>query len=272
MIIVRLMGGCGNQMFQYAFGRNLSLKYNVPLKLDLSFLKRRDMGPNFTYRDYDLDIFNIKEDFQHSGYTAVVNEPHFNYSGPLVKKIDEVYKLNKLNLLIDGYWQSPKYFSEFEQQIRSDFTFKNTITDSELLSNILSSNSVMINIRRTDYLNTNYHGVLDMTYINSGINIINQKVKNPQYFIFSDDIEWCRQNIHLDNMTIVDHSHKGDRFSNYLQLMTSCKHFIIPNSTFAWWAAWLNSSKSKVVVSPKDWFADKNTNTTDLIPSNWIRI
>jgi hypothetical protein len=273
------MGGMGNQMFQYAFARNLSLKYNIPLKLDLSFLKNRNMGDNFTYRDYDLDIFNVYEDFDISNVINIfrVNEPHYQYSKSLIDSIDITLANSNNTILINGYWQTPKYFMDFESKIREDFEFINKIENADfnildIYNKICSENSIMLNVRRTDYLNTNYHGVIGMDYINRSVEYINSKVDNPHYFIFSDDIDWCKDNIKLDNMTIVDHSYKGDRFSYYLQLMKSCKHFIIPNSSFAWWAAWLNNNANKIVISPKKWFTDPNINTNDLIPDSWIRI
>lgn len=293
MIIVKLAGGMGNQMFEYAFGRALSLKYNIPLKIDLSFLKRRDMGAGFVYRDYDLDLFNVNADFEIKPEDIQnlirIGEPHFHYSELLVKRIDEIFTGKDLNLppesfnierniLIDGYWQSPKYFLDSEERIRKDMTFRNPIENSEdekviaMLGDIKNSNSVMVNIRRTDYLNTNFHGVLGNDFIDGGTKIIESKVEDPKYFVFSDDVEWCENNIKLDNVVFVDHYYKGDRFSYYLQLMINCKHFIVPNSTFAWWAAWLNESSDKIVIAPKNWFTDPNINTNDIIPENWIRI
>jgi hypothetical protein len=275
MIVVTLMGGMGNQMFQYALGRNLSLKYNIPLKIDLSFLKNKNMGANFIYRDYDLNIFNVYEDFE-IGQVNVkrINEPNFQYSSNIS---DMVTNSPGDNFLLNGYWQTPKYFEEFEEQIRKDFTFRDKVEDADdhikdMLVKIKSTNSVLLNVRRTDYLNTNYHGVMGNEYLDKGVELIESKVENPHYFLFSDDVEWCKENIKYENMTIVDHSYKGDRFSYYLQLMKNCKHFIIPNSSFAWWAAWLNEGEDKIVITPEKWFTDSNINTSDLIPDNWIRI
>lgn len=141
-----------------------------------------------------------------------------------------------------------------------------------MLYKIKSSNSVLLNVRRTDYLNTHYHGVMDKEYLEKGIEIIKSKIEKPYFFLFSDDIEWCKENLKYEDMTIVDHSYKGDRFSYYLQLMMNCKNFIIPNSSFAWWAAWLNNDDDKVVICPKNWFTDSKIDTSDLIPENWIRI
>lgn len=276
MIIVKLSGGLGNQMFEYSIGRALSIKNNTELKLDLSFLKNKNMGHNFVYRDYELDMFNGVEDFDFTldnCFTAA--EPHLHYSKEFVENIGR--NADK-KILIDGYWQSPLYFDEIQSIIRSDFQFKNKIDASSdervlsMLNDIRDTNSVMINVRRTDYLNTDFHGVMGMEYINKAIALIESKIENPKYFIFSDDIEWCKENIKLDNMVIVDHSYKGDRFSYYLQLMIECKHFIIPNSTFAWWAAWLSESDNKIVIAPKNWFANPNINTESITPSTWIRI
>jgi hypothetical protein len=275
MIIVTLMGGMGNQMFQYALARSLSLKYNTPLKIDLSFLKNRNMGAGFIYRDYDLNLFNVYEDFEIGRISATkINEPHFHYT----KNISDIIcNSPNNNFILNGYWQTPKYFEEFEDQIRKDFTFRDRIEDADdyikdMLNKIKSSNSVLLNVRRTDYLNTNYHGVMGNEYINKGVELLESKVEDPHYFVFSDDVEWCKENIKYDNMTIVDHSYKGDRFSYYLQLMKNCKHFIIPNSSFAWWGAFLNEDSDKIVIAPKQWFTDSNINTNDLIPDSWIRI
>ena len=277
MIVVRLMGGLGNQMFQYAFGRALSIKYNRELKIDLSFLTNRNRGSNFVYRNYELDIFNIENEFYNSDLEQLelINEVDFDFSEDISEKIGGIYH-NK-NILLDGHWASFKYFSEFESQIRRDFTFKNTIENSDqnvmnMLSMILETESVLINVRRTDFLNSDFHGVMGMDYINKSKKIIEEKVNNPHYFIFSDDIDWCRENLKENNMTIVDHSYKGDRFSYYLQLMSSCKNFIIPNSTFAWWAAWLNNNLDKIVISPKIWLNSPNLELKDLTPHNWIRV
>lgn len=278
MIISKLMGGLGNQMFQYAVARNLSLNHNVELKIDLSFLNNRNMGSNFVYRDYDLNLFNIKPDFEIDFSKRIVhsNQPHFHYSKSYIDSISNLL-LEGNSVLLDGYWQSPFFFSEFEEEIRKDFEFINKVENEtgeikEMLNLIESTNSVMLNVRRTDYLNTSFHGVMGMDYLNKAKDIIEQKVENPHYFIFSDDVNWCKENINFENMTLVDHRYKGEKFGYYLQLMSKCKHFIIPNSTFAWWAAWLNTNDSKVVIAPKQWFTDSKINTNDIIPSDWIRI
>ena len=263
----------GNQMFQYVFARSLSLKYNIPFKIDLSFLKRRDLG-DFTYRDYDLDLYNINVDFINDiNNVEYLNEQDFNFSDSLVKHIINVDK----NVLLDGYWQSYKYFLGCDKQIKNDFQFKENIKTFKderfinMINHIESSNSVLIHVRRTDYLNSNYHWIINMDYINKAVDVIKSKVDNPHFFIFSDDLKWCVDNIKLDNMTIVDEYFKGNRFSNYHQLMRMCKYFIISNSTFSWWAAWLCEFENKIVIAPEIWDSSMR-NISDLIPDSWIRI
>jgi hypothetical protein len=264
------MGGMGNQMFQYAFGKRLSLQTGRELILDLSFLNRRDLGSNFVYRNYDLDIFNLSEhkivnNFEEN-YDLIVDDFDFKLKDltPIDNIIEKCLNNKSENIYLDGYWSSPKYFSN---NINSEFSFRDTIINesTSLLQDILSSNSVLLNIRRTDFLNGDFHGVFGKDYILNSINKLNKTEDNLKFFIFSDDIEWCNNNLHdIPNSVIVDHIHKGNKFSNYLQLMTNCKHFIIPNSTFAWWAAYLSQNQNKKVIHPEIWLKEFNA-TCDLL-------
>lgn len=284
MIISLLKGGMGNQMFEYAFAKSLSLEYNIPFKMDQSFLLRRDLGDDFVYRNYDLDLFQVDENFIENQKLRIktIIEPHFHYSKEVLAEIKKILNPSifkrKSHLLLDGYWQSPLYFNKYEKEIRNDFSFKNTIENSgqapiiSLLEEIRETNSIMINVRRADYLNTDFHGVLGTDFIEKGVAEIRNQVENPKFYVFSDDVEWCKENIKLDNMKVVSHDYKGDKFGYYLQLMKACKHFIIPNSTFAWWAAWLNENPKKIVIAPKLWFSDQSINTNDIIPKGWKRI
>jgi len=284
MILVKLMGGMGNQMFQYAFAKSLASKCQTSFEMDLSFLKRRDMPEGFVYRNYDLDIYKVEERFADElpKKFDLIQEPHYHYSQQTVEDTEKKLKRKGIfkpkDVLLEGYWQSPKYFKDIEQEIRKNFCFKDSVVDSDLeniskmYSDISNSNSVMINVRRADYLDTDTHGVMGLEFIQKGIDLLNEKISDPKYFIFSDDVEWCKENVKLDNMVLVDHTHKGEKFGSYLELMKSCKHFIIPNSTFAWWAAWLCENENKIVIAPKRWFTDEKINTTDIIPDSWIRI
>jgi hypothetical protein len=288
------MGGMGNQMFQYAIGRQLALKHNTELKLDLSFLLDRTPIPNFVFRDYDLSIFNINADIASNEdikkiigsnkYTQRLTrtfnkvlpiknrnyfvEPHFHYTHDVLMLSKDVYT--------EGYWQSYKYFQDIEEAIRKEFTFKKDILPSSLnlVNKIKLCNSICLNVRRADFVENSYHGTTNISYYDEALSILEKSLgRDLEIFIFSDDIQWCKENLKFDYpITIVNYEHKGEKFGNYLQLMTSCKHFIIPNSSFAWWAAYLSNYKEKIIVAPKKWFNDEKNNTSDLMPQDWIRI
>jgi hypothetical protein len=293
MIVVKLMGGLGNQMFQYALGKSLSRRLHTSFKLDLGFLLDRTPRENFVFRNYDLDVFCLQAQIATPTETNAFipkkpngpvgktlekikskidpykyfYEPHFHYAA-------EVFNLPK-NTYLDGYWQSPKYFDRIEAEIRKDFEFKHPLPEAanSLAQHISQENSVCINVRRQDFLNNSFHGVCDMKYFNPAIKIMSSKVDSPHFFIFSDDPQWCIENFKLDApVTFVGHEFKGPKFSDYLRLMALCKHYIIPNSSFAWWATWLNPDKNKIVIAPQIWFADEKWDPKDLIPATWTRV
>lgn len=296
MIVVKLMGGLGNQMFQYAFAKNLAIKNNTVLKVDLSFLLDRTPRENFIFREYDLGIFKLNveqiEKDQLQKFLSPGSQSFFDrFLGK--KKIDTQtikeqffyfdaanISINE-NIYLEGYWQTEKYFKEIESIIKNDFSFRYPLSELETTLNdqILFTNSICVNFRRTDFVNlknsADTHGVTEMDYYEQAVALITDKVSDPHFYIFSDDIEWCKENVKLDYpMTFVDHQYKGVKFSSYLQLMKNCKHFIIPNSTFAWWAAWLAENENKVVIAPKNWFKDEilQNQTDDIIPTGWISI
>ena len=273
-VVVKLQGGLGNQMFQYAFAKKISIATGRNLILDKSFLLDKNPGPwnNYICRDYDLDIFNLSNcsevDYFDKKFLCIPEE--IDYSSTSISQIDlfidKIIKSDEENIYLDGYWASPRYFKDLfnyreEFSVRSDL-----VSFSPLSDEILSSNSVMINIRRTDFLNGNFHGVYGREYVLKCIKEIEKVEKNLRYYIFSDDITWCKENLSdIHDSFVVDHSNKGEKFSSYLYLMTLCKHFIIPNSTFAWWAAFLSGNKNKKVFYPKIWLKGPNVETNLLV-------
>lgn len=295
MIIVKLMGGLGNQMFQYATARHLAEKNKVPLKLDLSFLMDRTPRPEFTYRNYELGVFNIKEDF------ATIKEVEDYTIKPRRKISKLIYTIKKIfnpsyhikekhyhfdsevlnapsNIYMDGYWQSEKYFKSSEFIIRSDFTLKNKAEGDilKLQNRIQSLNSVSIHIRRGDYISSKatnaFHGICSLEYYYNAINYIIEKVSDPYFFIFSDDMHWVKDNITINAPHSFVENKSEVPACEDMRLMSACKHHIIANSSFSWWAAWLNDDKHKIVVAPEKWFNDPEIDTRDLIPGAWIRI
>jgi len=291
MIYMRLKGGMGNQMFQYAFGLNLAHKLDTELKLDLSALLDRSKG-DFVYRDYDLTAFNVDHNFVSSPFILnvlfklksrklaklvmklaernknFIKESDFHYHPELIENVQE-------NNFYEGWWQSQKYFADIENKLRIHFEFKNKLSpiSEDIFNGIKASNSVCLNVRRTDFLKVDTLNTTSREYFLEAANRMAELVDNPTFFIFSDDIEWCTDNLDLGYpQYVIDHQHKGYKFTNYMQLMIACDHFIIPNSSYAWWAVWLNRNENKNVIAPKNWFNDPSIDTTDLVPDNWIRI
>jgi len=292
MVIVKLMGGLGNQMFQYAAGRCLSLKNSCDLKLDLAFLKDKANKPkDFVFRDYDLDIFDLQIDFsspeeefnltrrsQNETINRILNkllgkkksyfkQPYFHFDPSFYHKTPPLY--------LNGYWQSEKYFKPIESVIRKDFDFKELIPQHSisLAQEIAQSNSICVNVRRGDFINSKMHAVAGADYYKKADQIIKSKITDPHYYVFSDDVEWCTNNLQFFSpVKYISHFHAGKKFSHYLQLMSLCKHFIIPNSSFAWWAAWLSNNSEKLVIAPEKWFNEGPKDTQDLLPEEWIKI
>lgn len=283
----------GNQMFQYALGRQLAEQLGTSLTFDPTNLLYRNKPADFVYRNYDLDvfrptstnflvspallspIFNLRIKKLSQGVRRLitrnipeVKEPHFHFSPEILAEARE-------DAIYDGWWQSPKYFPDVEDQLRQDFRFSREIIPEsrELLSRIENSNAICLNVRRTDFLKVDTLNATNKEYFLRGADYLGKKLSEPRFFVFSDDVAWCRENIKLGYPTeFVDHEHKGFKFGNYMQLMTRCKHFLIPNSSFAWWAAWLNTGLEKNVVAPENWFTDPGIDTSDLVPTEWTRM
>lgn len=294
------MGGLGNQMFQYAAGRTLSIKLNVPLKLDLSFLEDKASAQKYGYtgRDYELSVFNISssiatpEDLQKmKGFilfkfpiiekvfrkTAAIlkyngsfyyKQPHFGYDTSFLQK--------KAPLFLEGYWQSEKYFEPIANQIRADFTLKQEFDgkNKEVQKLMQSTNSISLHIRRGDYVSNVHaqkvHGLCDINYYEEAMKILETKEHgNINYFVFSDDLAWAKENLSSKYpLHFIDNNAGKDSYKDIL-LMSYCQHNIIANSSFSWWGAWLNPNPDKMVIAPKKWFGSYQVNLDDMFPLKW---
>lgn len=268
-VIVKLMGGLGNQMFQYSFGYWVSKKTNRKLYLDTSFLTKKNQPEGFVYRNYDLDVFNLEgevtEKFEEQ-YELIQqdwNSLHKIEFGLIYKILTSTSE----NIYLDGYWQSPKYFDWFCEYFRN-FSHPVESQSLKLLSEIESQESLMINMRRGDFVNNEFSGWFEREYVEKSMKLLEGKF--DKVYIFSDEPNWCQENL-SDLGTIVTHEHSGYKFSTYLRLMSSCKFFIIPNSSFAWWAAFLSKNK-KQVIYPQNWIKSYNQKIEDLFPSDWIAV
>lgn len=294
MILTKILGGLGNQMFQYAMGRNLSILHKTEMKFETLGLEAgEDVRSEFC-----LDVFNLPEISFATKKEKLKFERQTLYRSTLLNHIVNVFNSrvmireqghfpfnkafvtkSKKNTYIRGLWQSERYFIDNEVIIRKDFSFKKPLEGKNLeLSNVLKSsdNSISIHVRRGDYVNNAHFsekiGTCDMDYYIKAIAYMGEHIDQPQYFVFSDDIEWAKENLPLNtNSIFVDHNTLSNSYID-MQLMSLCKHHIIANSTFSWWGAWLNNNKDKIVIAPEKWFAGWDYDTKDLIPKKWIKL
>jgi len=284
MIIVKIHGGLGNQMFQYALGQNLSLLHGVPFKIDSSYLSK----PNQSNRSLGLHHFQTKMLEATPGEIAAYQSPFqkiLDRAKPYSQKKNIVERSNTFDPDIlkrqdgffIGYWNTEKYFKNNEQAIRNDFKLAKpfgSAAENMRVKIASEPNSASLHIRRGDYVSiekvAQVLGALPLSYYEKAMSEILAKNPNVHFFIFSDDINWAKENLKNNNMTFVSSPDIPDY--EELVLQSLCLHNIIANSTFSWWGAWLNENPQKIVIAPKKWFADDSKNTADLIPSTWILI
>lgn len=293
MIITNIIGGLGNQMFQYAVGRALSLSKTVELRLDL-----RDFTGYKLHNGFELDrVFNISVQaasdadlHQVLGWRATpmalralrrrhfswlrgsrfVVEPSFNYWQLITTVPDDCY--------LQGYWQSEKYFLHVAPTVRADFSFKMPTEgrNLELSEQIGHCNAVSLHVRRGDYAvnpaTLATHGLCSPDYYRQAISYIAERVEQPVFFVFSDDIPWVKKNLAIEFPTHYVEHNRGCESYNDMRLIALCRHHIIANSSFSWWGAWLNESPEKIVLMPRKWFAKDECLARDLFPYSWVAI
>jgi hypothetical protein len=293
MVIAQLTTGLGNNLFQYANGRAVAIRNNVTLKLDISKANIENLQGT-----YQLNVFNIVESIASSteiGQIIGSNkrnvarrvydfiqyclpyykrkkfvERHFHFDPNIFKIPGKVYLI--------GYWQSEKYFKDIEGLLRKEFTIRAApnSTNKIMLGLINQCEAVSLHIRRGDYITNSgsnqYHGVCSLNYYRNAVQKLVQVIKNPNFFVFSDDLEWAKQNLKLEYPVTYVTQNGIERDYEDLLLMSQCKHHIIANSSFSWWGAWLNQNPNKIIIAPQKWFNDPSINTDDLIPDGWVKI
>lgn len=285
-IYIKLMGGLGNQMFQFAAGRYLAIKNRAKLQADLSFLRKKS-GGNYTQRDYALDVFAGAPaqtgKLQQKILNLTTTHPRLTRLNPFFPNVfkeagmhyDSGFeRINKSTLLV-GYWQSEKYFAPIRSVLIEDFQLKAPlgIRAQDYLKKIhMHTSTASLHFRRGDYVTLQSaaaaHGTQNLDYYHAAVKRILALNKDTYFFIFSDDPDWVSQNFILDNSTIV----RGLPPVEDLILMKQCKHNIIANSSFSWWGAWLNENPGKKVLAPARWFAAPHEQPVDLIPKDWETI
>lgn len=303
MITVRLLGGLGNQLFQYAAGRSLSLDRDDTLSLDASFY----VYPHFwtAQRACKLHHFHVVGDFIYhsylpSSFMSVVCQGAWkapemvNFSserlfrklpGPLyqVHYIHEMIFLSHTekftmqgNLYLDGNWQSEKYFANHADVIREDLQIYTSpsFENKKWCDFISSKNTVCLHVRRGDYVTDSFAkqhiGTCSIDYYNRAIEYITDRVDKPVFIVFSDDIPWAQANISIPFPAYYMIQNNEDTDYEDLRLMSLCKYFITANSSFSWWGAWLGNAEDKIIVCPEKWYNDGTKN--DIIPDRWVRL
>lgn len=283
MLIIKVLGGLGNQMYCYGLYR----KYQTlgkTAKLDISgYIDDYKIFP------YELDrIFNVKTCYADANEINQMNDKT-NIIYKILRKLRVIKRkcinvdpknqyLPKVfdfdNVYLNGYWSSFDYFTGIESLLKKEFTFKLPLDmrNAKIVEEFQSSNSVAIHVRRGDYLQyKNIYEILTENYYNKAIRYINERIENPSYYCFSNDIDWCQKNLECNNITFIDWNKGEDSFRD-MQLMSLCKHIIVANSTFSIWAAWLNSNSTKIVIRPKDFFSDITYKTDHYWPDEWVSI
>lgn len=292
MVIGNILGGLGNQMFQYAAGRALALRRNAILRLDISGflsyrlhhgfeLQRVFACPAEIASSLDVDRllgwqspFLVRRLMARPGLAAFrreafVVEPHFHY-WPEINNVPQ-------DCYLVGYWQSEKYFQDMVSKIREDFTFRTPMSsrNERVAEKMARGNTVSLHVRRGDYAGNPKtkatHGLCSLEYYQAAIQYVFERVEQPHFFIVSDDMAWVKDNIKLDfSCEFIDHNEGAESY-NDMRLMSLCQHHIIANSSFSWWGAWLGSRPDKIVVAPNKWFANDNI-TQDLYPQGWVKL
>jgi len=282
MIITEINGGLGNQLFQYAAGLSLAEKHQTQLKINVDF-KQAD-----TSRTLGLSHFNIlldtatPEEIKHYYPTSILFRKILSY---LPLALQKFYKegqfsyqpdFEKLgpNVYLKGYWQSERYFSKIQKNIKAAFTLNpQYFEDAKALIDELSdSESVSIHVRKGDYLiqpYLDYYEQLDSDYYQRAISKLKTYNQNIRLYVFTDDAQWVKQHLVLDTpYTIISGTLTKSMYEDF-EAMKSCKYHVIANSSFSWWTAWLSARQDKKVIAPKHWFNNGPKDTEDLIPKTW---
>ena len=278
MIIVKIIGGLGNQMFQYSYAKSLQRKGHK-VKIDISAFDEYKL-----HGGYQLDKYNIDLKAHPVNFLSKILKKLGLYKGRLIKENSLLFSNDLLrvkdNSYVEGYFQSERYFSTIRRDIEISFDIKAELSNYTKLTKGLiqdASNSVSLHVRRGDYISNKKaniaHGTCDLDYYQRAMSILNSKFNNVKYFVFSDDIKWCKENLKINSVIYVDSEEERDPCED-IYLMSLCRHNIIANSSFSWWGAWLNKNNEKIVVTPKRWFDDNNLQKQSirLIPEAWIKV
>lgn len=288
MHIVKLQGGLGNQMFQYAFGAALS----TDVGFDFSWFDDVQQSSGSTLRDYGLDAWRCTvrratgEEMSWGRRNVRSHLPKllrkwlgiskYTFPNRRVER-QSTYQPDLLNTpgYFEGYFQCERYFLPIRKRLLADFTPRSDIGDQNrtLLAQMERCDAVALHVRRGDYVRLEkIHGLCSPDYYRAAASAVAAAVRNVHFFVFSDDLEWTKQNIHLPYPATFVDGNKGRSAYCDIWLMKHCRHAIIANSSFSWWGAWLNENPCKTVIAPRQWFADETNVPNDIVPDTWIRL
>lgn len=288
-IFLDLSGGIGNQLFEFCFARELANHLNCNVLIN----KRRFFRRNDNHKEYLFDLIDFKDENIYSSNSyfmalyvgfkwkimilvdkikkldddkvTFLNKAKYGYiyclkSEQIIDSIDDIVVKHSFMPLLEGYYQWPKVMMNTIDWVKDNIHFKCSDDKqlSEIKNIIMSSNSVAVHVRRGDYVGLKHLQVCDYAYYSKAIELIKEKTNNPVFFIFSDDIEWVKNNYKFEGIYIIP----SKSSVNDLFLMSLCKHFIISNSTFSWWGQELSRYNSKIVIAPNIWF--NNNDITEL--------
>lgn len=290
MIIVQLKGGLGNQLFQYAAGLSLAAYHGTIVKVDIAELNRKDAEIG-TIRGFDLqqirlapgiateaEISERRPQTLPARLSDKLKPPHRRQVYKEVNfRFDTHFFEAGSNIYLKGYRQSERYFKPIEMIIRDGFALKQEAVERvrPFAEELRNSNSVSLHIRRGDYTNrevSSYHGVLDEHYYQQAISYFESRIPGCRFYVFSDAPGWVEDHLSFQAPVEIISGGKTQTHFEDFYLISSCRHNVIANSTFSWWAAWLNEHTDKIVVAPKRWFNQADHDTSDLIPQGWIRM
>ena len=286
MFVFQFMGGLGNQLFQYAAARALSLKRGIPFKIDF------DDPYKFVKRELNLAAFNLDVSLASKKEISKC-KPKYRYEKRLWmlfgkdpanklwrEKKDYTYDPEFFSMpdgaYVSGFWQTEKYFLDIEDTLRKDLSFREQPTgkNAEWMEKIKGCHAVSVHIRRGDVITvakTNkLYGTITNDYYRDAIQKMIEFNKDSVFFFFSDDMEWVKENIKTSYPSYyIDGNDDAHNYED-LRLMSSCNNHIIANSSFSWWGAWLNPDKNKKVIGPVNWMSTRDISETDHIPASWI--
>lgn len=296
VIIVKLMGGLGNQMFQYAAARRLALRHDTELALDCSYLGNPESLD--TPRRYELSKLSIRarkasalEIAEFSGTSRTFWQRSLialrHYRG-IAHRATPVYETQMgfnpevLNLpdnvYLSGYWQSERYFADIADTILNELSPAEEIAEEDLTlsKQMKSGTSVAVHFRRGDYVENPrtaaFHGVLPLAYYEQALQHIAGALTEPKLYIFSDDPGWVRSSIKFPFPAYIMNNESRRSPCEDMRLMSLCSHAIIANSSFSWWGAWMIRNTDKIVIAPKRWVLNTRVKIRDLLPESWIKI